>query len=271
MAIVTRGSGGSIKFSGTGGSLRVISSGGGAPTQPPLGSMSAWYRADDIGISNGSSVSSWVDLSGNGADLGPVAGVSQPTYSTNVAALNGRSAVSFSGSQLLYRTSPNFAAGDAAISCYVVCDPTFSGGGGTTLPLFSWGQDGTALYRPTVLFYNTDPQWIVAVDAFANNSPSYNATSSAQIISFFNNQSNPISTSTILVDGSVPTQFNTGVGGALAIPSPVAEVRMGGFVQNNTPCFVGQIAEVLLYYKNHDAGERAQTLAYLSSRYGIPV
>ncbi len=270
MAIKLTGSGGSIKLTGTGGSLKVTSSGG-VPTQPPLGSLSAWYRADDIGVSNGSNVSSWVDLSGNGSDLGPVPAVSQPTYSTNVAAFNGHAAVSFSGTQLLYRTSPNFAAGDAAISCYIVCDPTFAGGGGTTLPMFSWGQDGGAQYRPTVLFYNTDPQWIVAVDSFANNSPSYNATSSAQIVSFFNAQSNPISTSTILVDGAVPTQYNVGLGGAIAIPSPVAEVRMGGFVQNNSPCFVGQIAEVLLYNKNHDAGERAQTLGYLSNRYGIAV
>lgn len=270
MTIRITGSGGSIKLTGTGGGIRMFSSPV-AVNSPPLGSMSAWYRADDIGLSNGSSVSSWVDLSGNGADLGPVPGVSQPTYSTNVLALNGRAAVSFSGTEQLRRTSPNFAAGDAAISCYIVCDPTFVGGGGTTLPIFSWGQDFGNLYRPTVLFYNTNPQWIVAVDAYATNSPSYNATSSAQIISFFNGQSNPISTSTILVNGSVPTQFGTGVGGALAIPSPVAEVRMGGFVQNNTPRFIGDIAEVLLYYKNHDAGERAQTLAYLSNRYGIPV
>ena len=71
-----------------------IAAGSAAQAQSPApDGLAAWYRAGSLGLSNGQSVSSWTDLSGNGNTL--TAYGSGITYQTNV--LNSQPAVQFTG------------------------------------------------------------------------------------------------------------------------------------------------------------------------------
>jgi hypothetical protein len=53
----------------------------------------AWFKASSIGLTNGATVASWPDLTGNGYDATQGTSSQQPTFATN--AMNGRPAVRF--------------------------------------------------------------------------------------------------------------------------------------------------------------------------------
>lgn len=70
--------------------------GGGTPAVPEtIAGLEQWLRADSLGLSNGASVSSWSDESGNGYDFAQATSANQPTFVTGVA--NGLPAVRTDG------------------------------------------------------------------------------------------------------------------------------------------------------------------------------
>lgn len=251
------------------GALVVAGSGPTPELNPPTAQLSAWYRAGDILQGGGTTVFSWADRSGNGAGLVPVPGIAQPTLATNVAGFGGQSAVQFSGTQQLGRLlPPGFFGGDSAFSLYVVHSPAATG----DLTVFSWGQYPAASGLVT-LFFSTvaGNRKFTVTDLVATGAGYYAATSVPQIDSAFLAHGGNISNATIWRDGAAPSGPDAPGGGPLNLATPVAEVRMGGIAGSAIYPYVGQIAEVLVYHKNHNATERSQTLAYLSARYGIPV
>jgi hypothetical protein len=246
----------------------VVSGAGPTPLEPPLAQIGAWYRADDISQASGSTVFTWSDRSGNGVDLVPVPAVSQPTLSTNNPQFNNRKAVDFSGTQQLYRLNPpNWPTGAHAFTIYVVNDPTLSG---TLHGMFGWGVDLVTNARACFCYYGPAPHEL-GVDGYGNSTRKYFASAAAQISSASSANNANMSDATILVDGAVGTLAAAGNAVQWAIPNPCPEVRLGGFAGAPYGFFVGKIAEILVYHKNHNAIERSQTLAYLSDRYGIPV
>jgi len=248
----------------------VVTGGGPSPTpEPPTSQLSAWYRAGDIVQAGGSTVFTWSDRSGNGADLVPVPGLGQPTLATNVSGFGGQSAVNFAIGQALYRLlPPGFVGGDSAYSLYIVHKPIFYG---ALFCAFSWGQDNASLKRVSLLLQDVSGTWSVGTDSYAAGSNAYACASVPQINSARLAHGANVSTTEFLIDGAVGTQTSAGGGGPLNLASPVVEVRMGGFTQANVLTYNGQIAEVLVYHKRHNNNERNATLAYLSARYGIPV
>ena len=240
-----------------------------SPLGPPLGQMSAWYRAGDINQAGGSSVHTWTDRSGNGADLVAIPAISQPTLVTASPAFGGQSALNLNGSQQLQRLlPPGYQGGDSAFSVYIVAQPANT----ASLYAFCWGQpfgagDNVALAWFTYLGNRA----FTTTDSAVMGSPVFSATSNPQIASVFNGQAQDIATSETLIDGAIPATLGPGAPGVLSIPVPVAEVRLGSHFGNVSTVFAGKIAEIIVYHTNHSAAERAQALAYLSSRYGIPV
>jgi len=236
---------------------------------PPSAQMSAWYRAGDIDQADGSSVSTWVDRSGNGADLVAIFGISQPTLIASSPAFNGQKAIELSGSQQLQRLlPPGYQGNDSAFSLYIVAQPANTG----SLYAFCWGQPfGTGDNVAFAWFTYSGNRAFTTTDSAAMGSPIFAATSNPQIVSVFNGQAQDIATSETLIDGAIPATLGPAGTGVLSIPSPVAEVRLGSHFGNVSTVFAGKIAEIIVYHTNHSAAERAQALAYLSSRYSIPV
>jgi hypothetical protein len=66
------------------------------PSELGTSTLTAWYKADSISGSDGSSVGSWADSSGNGHTTAQLSSARQPTLQT--AELNGLSVVRFDGS-----------------------------------------------------------------------------------------------------------------------------------------------------------------------------
>ena len=67
-------------------------------TPADLTGLTAWYFAGDLGLTDGTAVSSWTDKSGNSRTLSQATGVSQPLMQTGGNGINGLPAVLFDGS-----------------------------------------------------------------------------------------------------------------------------------------------------------------------------
>ena len=235
---------------------------------PPSVDLIGWWRADDLVQADGSDVVSWTDRSGNTGSLTVPPGASAPTFTLTSAALNNLPAVTFGGGvrQLSRLLPSNYPVGGAAFSLYVVHDPVFSGSVNT---MFGWGQNYTPRGRMAFSLFSGSP-WTIAADAYASGTNGYVAIDSPQISSVYSATSANMQDAEVWVNGSVPGA-PTGLGTTqpFDIPSPVAECKMGGLAQETSVAYQGQIAEVIVYSKNHTGPERTQTLSYLAARYGI--
>ncbi len=286
MAIAAKGSGGSIKFSGTGGGIRIASlgggGGGGGGGSPPMTMLGAWYRADDAGVNNGDAVNSWADRSGSGDVLTVPPPKGAPTYLSSVAAFNNQPAVSFSstgpiglyhGSYLEKTLPAAYLAGDSAFTIYAVLSVDSHSGFNE---IFYYGENGNPPDAGRIALshrsYFGTPQ--IGFMGGVNGQPIgglfYNHTfSTTKIVEIRLAQGASVGSAFQATNG-VEATYTPGQSGDYQstvpqIASPVPAVTMGRGV------FDGKIAEIIYYKKEHDSSERAATLSYLSSRYGISI
>jgi len=286
MAIVTKGSGGSIKFSGTGGGISITSSGGGGgggggPTDPSLTNLRGWYRADDIGLSNGASVTGWEDRQGT-SDLsrvynGPI------YYNSSNSEFNNQPTLNFgSGGLIDSWNTPSFDLGPrlAGNTIIMVVKPTYDGGNNHLLSLpggYPYDGQGYNIYANDmggalgsaikVVGYNGSGTITKTVEP---NKPliiyvsyEYETNTSANTLQIFG------ASSTFVPEWSwggaslMSGGGNTG-DGAMPIYGTPGKFQLGYSLGTNT-------AEVLYYNAVQGAQEKTDTIAYLSSRYGISV
>jgi hypothetical protein len=233
MAIVTKGSGGSIKFSGTGGSLNIPSSGGGGgggPGSPPTTLMSAWYDAEDIMQAGGSDIDSWTDKSGNGNNLSSftIYGM-KPQLDTTGTYFNGRKSVVFDhvrggdpyypdGFSMYFSGDPttgNIPTGSDPISLYAVfktdlatpfaMQPVISIGQ-TYNRLITWGgadtngANGWAAGSPQNS--GGSPNWVTDTNFTGGGSDLYQADTNVKITSFIIGSGEQLQNSDYLINGS---------------------------------------------------------------------
>ena len=66
------------------------------PSRLSAGTLTAWYKADSLSLSDGSGVVVWTDSSGNGHDVTQLSSGRQPTFETNE--LNSKPVLRFDGS-----------------------------------------------------------------------------------------------------------------------------------------------------------------------------
>jgi hypothetical protein len=210
----------------------------------------AWYAADRIsGISNGASVSSWPDLSGNGNNLSQATGANQPTYL--VSSINGRPAVSFNGTSSVMSLPGAFSAGNNN-TLFCVFQPTTASIGGlldsapATSNVYrnytagSWEWNANAPTFPLTLL-NANP---VLIGLTASLAPS------RQVLYERNNM-------------LISTNTNASTA-AMAWTNPVI-----GNVNGAAPWYSGTIAELLIYNRSLLAAERTLIAQYLSAKWGI--
>lgn len=253
-----------INFNG----VRVRSSGAPPVSEPspPTDSLGAWWRADDAGTVNGSNVTSWTDRTGYAQTLSTVGGVSAPTWQASVANLGNRPAVKFVANSGLRLSLPSgFAAGTTAMTVYTVLEvDTFPAGG--SLP-FCYGPVSPGTPGDHFAFFVVGAPNRVGAEIYFGSTLAEN-NGAAQILSARNPSNTQWANSFLTIDGMPPANISyANPTTVLNVPSPVAAVSVGG-VQGYWE-FRGSIAEILYYSKNQNGNERAQTLLYLSSRYGI--
>jgi hypothetical protein len=222
---------------------------------------------------NGSTVVAWPDRSGNGADLIPTTGAS-PTLDTAVVSLGGQQAVQMTGAQQLTRTSPpGYAGGNSGYSLYVVHDPVLDGT--TTIPsvAFGWGGAGPGPNnRLTMFIYQFGGQWVCGMESNSAGSGGRLIPFGGQIYNASLALNGLCAQTVVTVNGAILPDVDGAAGGPLALPSPASAVTLGQFPLSVGPGgYKGRVAEIIYYSKQHTPAERAQTLAYLSARYNIPV
>ena len=231
---------------------------------PPLDLLGAWYRADDAGTSNGQSVSSWPDRTGNGNDLSLSQGTIAGVWRLSPTGFGGKPAVEFAGTtQLEKNLPPSFQPGSHATTTYTVFQYDFA-----SPPVSIWGFGSAPVGTQLQLIHQMYGNPRAAVFMSVNNEfVTYDGTDGMpKIMSFSVPTGAAFSAADVRFDGQVANPLYTL--GSFNIPAPVQKVFVGGY---DTPNFTGYIAEILYYSKQHNADERAATLAYLSARYGISV
>lgn len=233
---------------------------------PPTDSLGAWWRADDAGTVNGSNVTSWTDRTGYAQTLSTVGGVSAPTWQASVANLGGRPAVDFSTNSGLQLLLPSgFAAGLQAVTAYIVMEiDAFSGAGALA---FYYGATSPGTAGDHFGFWTISGPDRVGTEIWVG-SALVNSNGAAKILSARNPNNTQWGSSFLTIDGETPSGISyANPSTVLNVPNPVESVSVGGRLGYWN--FDGRIAEVLYYSKNQNGNERAQTLLYLSNRYGI--
>ena len=224
------------------------------------GSNRLWLDASQLSLSNGASVSSWTDFSGQGNDATNNQISRQPVYSTNQ--INGRPSVVFNNTTRTFlktNAMPSMNVGN--ISYFVVMDgstPNHLGyilGGKYT----EHNQFITANRNNSVL-----KTWVIQpTNTTIVNSTSINAA--YQMISSL------WSSSTGLVQSfKNGSSFGT-ASGATTVPSGnnyyIIGANPGSFSYN----FNGGIAEVLLYSSTLSSAERIIVENYLGAKYNLTI
>lgn len=280
MAIVSKGSGGSIKFSGTGGSLSITSSGGGGGggfNPSSLGNLSAWYKADSLSLSNGATVTSIADSSGTGNDMTSYGGT--PIYNASDAQFGGKPSISLNGSSsYLYKDyAAGLPVGSEAWTIYVVgytsSNTLFGIGGnsnGRAVRVSLAGDSGSGAYYAD--YCNIAP-----------GGPAYGSTSSPVVLSISKpGGAWPANLLTLVsfycnnvlgtpggegYEGSLPPQN----GGPGVTPAYTTIGCIPGAPAVGFGYGVGKFAESLVYNTQHDNTARLQVTQYLASKYGISI
>lgn len=265
MTVITKGSGGIIKLSGTGGNVRISLKSSGTFDPLSLGNLRAWYKADALGLSNGATVTSWIDNSGTGNNMSSYSGT--PIYNASDAQFGGMPSVSFDGSSYLYKNNPiSLPVDGASFSAYVV------GYGSGTAPhqMFGWGTNAGAV-GVRVSFVSDVGYYVME---FCNMAAAgFGATMSTPVIlSYSYTNGSNVGSFPLYID-NVASPLSAFNDGPLNIFGPSIDITMGtmpGFLgySNLTN---GKLAEALIYDTVHTNTQRVQVTQYLAAKYSITI
>lgn len=241
------------------------------PPPPPVANLIGhWDASSLVGIPPGGVVTLWPDLSGTGNDLntnGGFGGV-DPIYVASDPLLNSLPAVSFNGTQWILRGGPpvGLPAGDSPVTIYTVAYSTLS----ANRPIWYWGNN-TAGNQGGCAGFNI----IAGPDAVQvnNNAASWGALAQPTNVPFVaawaHTLGNNVDSDPMYLDGSTGASVVPSASAALNInPTTIAFALPGAAF--STFCFVGSIAEVLVYSATHSPATIAQVTAYLKNKWGIP-
>jgi hypothetical protein len=223
----------------------------------------AWYKADSLGLSNGSTVTSWPDDSTNNNDLNSYE--SAPIYNSSDALLNGMPSVTYDGNDSNYRSNPTgLPVGSSACTTYVV---GYWSGASATADMFTWGSNAYTGARMGAGYYGgmvfENGGIASAQRAVSANTPfifSYPYVAGA----------NTTAATTYLNGGGAVGEYPGGAG-VPNISNPVAEIVIGRPATAATERWTGAVAEVLVFNTTHNTATRGRIEKYLASKYGISI
>jgi hypothetical protein len=225
-----------------------------------------WLRADDLGLSDGASVSAWPDSSGNGNDLGSsVNDPNDPTFYLNQ--INSLPIVRFSsasgnGTKLIKNPFTGFAASE--ITTIIVYQTNDSNDG-----LVSYATSGD---NNNFLLYNSSN--LTSYIAGGNLASSYDLRSASfQImVHKWRNSNGELHLIQNSTDVYNTTGFRTGStitdGGSLSIGGEQDAVD-GSYVASQA--FDGDIAEIIMFSSYLNDAQRIIIENYLQIKYGIGI
>jgi hypothetical protein len=237
----------------------------------PMSGLKVWLQADSLGLSDGTAVSSWTDISGNGFNAAQATGGQQPVFKTAIR--NGKPIVRFDGTDDVLGLSGsalgifnNIGGG----TVFVVCSDTnnAAGAAGHYSVVFSSGTTGNRIVLLTKETVSQISSKGKRLDADANIFST--ATYSAGFHVLTANADWSGNSNQLFVDGvgATATAYSGG-GNTSATNSVFAGVGANTAVGANA--FPGDIAEVLVFNRVLTATERNQVHGYLGSKYNIAV
>ena len=232
---------------------------GASPAPPVTTGLLAQYDAQQItGVADGTAVSSWADLSGNGLTLTQSTPANQPTYYKTTAAhlINGHPAIFFAGVQnsVFYDLANASLASQTTWTVFAVvkCDhfsgfnaQTFTGDTGATTPF-------RFLYDTVLHDYQVGNNGGTITGGTPDGNP--------HLLCAVNNGASSL----LALDG---TTLTSGTLGLVAIAPPF---HVGSAGAANTGPFFGSIGEVVVYNGALSTSDQSSVTGYLKSRWGIP-
>ena len=305
MAIISKGSGGSIKFTGTGGGIRMTSSGGGgggsvSPIVPnTLSGLVAWFKADSLALNNNDPVTYWQDESTNANHLdqweagnnGYINGnlyTLAPKYTSADPLLNNMPSVTYGNYSEIWGGTSNYDAnvsnyksnptglptGNSPHTTYVV---GYWNGQARNGPyaaewhrgLFGWGNNSGPGKRMSVTMLEGG----IFADGWASATNTRPLSHNSSFIFSFPYDGTDFSSPTTYLNGvSLTGPLGTSTS-PLDVASSSTELAIGRIptVAAGQHRWTGAIAEVIVFNTVHDAATRKGIEKYLSDKYGIAV
>ena len=234
--------------------------GGGGGGSDDLTGISLRYVADDVTGSDGSSVSTWPDSSGNSHNATQANGANQPVIKVNV--VNGHRAVQFDGVNDVMQVtslSPTVIGSATATAIFIVIKQNSAKAQNTALSFES--SDFVRVYATymDVLYFDWDNQ----SGGRVNNSQPAGWDDAWHVLEVHRNGANQ----SILVDGTSIVSSSSASGSLTQ--SGTGTFNIGGSTTINI-YLQGQIAEARVYNVNKDSTSSATIRGALKTTYGTP-
>lgn len=231
-------------------SVRQVTSGlSNVPAFEPsqLTGLVIWLSSTSItGVDSGSSLSTWIDSSGQGNHVTQTSAVSQPTFQTN--AQNGLPAVRFTAANKSWLLG----------SAYSVAQPlTYFATYKATNKVASYVAVGGPVNNEATIFQNT------------NGFPNLFGTS---ILLYPTDRSGLWTIVGGIFNGSSSTLWLNGTS-TVSVGAVGTVSHKSFFVgqDQNTNFFLGDIGEIVGYNRILSQSEGSQVFSYLNARWGIPI
>jgi len=248
--------------------------GGGGSQVPPVANLSLWLKADAItGLSDGDSVSSWADFSGNENDAAQATAAHQPVYKTGI--INGKPVVRFAPSagneKIMDVADDDTIDLTSAFTIYAVA--YVNGRYNTTDSGFLFVKAGsTDASGAQYGFGGGNDRWVVNC-AFGGSSWQDHMSSNDQawptqtwvVVSAYYDGTN------VIIENHGDATGPTSLGDTDAPVASTGLLQIGGYSHSwsGDEYFQGDIAEILIYKSTHDAATRNQIIEYLQTKYNI--
>jgi hypothetical protein len=227
---------------------------------------SGWWKVDSIsGLSDGDSVASWSDSSGNNLTLSQATGSAKPTYvSYTDGGINGKPVITFDGTSDYLTLSSSLDLGTQHIITIVFRYNASLGANyaSNTVRNLIYGSNSTAsidLFSGTIN-YNVN-------DGTASGSTSWTPTKNKWYILSFKRLTASSNTVAVYLNGA--RLSNITLSGANTANSFTFNTIGKQNSSYTTPYFGGQIAEIVTTTTDVDDLKVFQTQAYLSRKYNI--
>ena len=222
------------------------------------------FDARNLALSNGASVATWADTSGNGRDATQGTGASQPVY--NSTGINGLPSVTFDGTKFLATTavSPATLSASGLWTVFIVAKPTTTPG---TYSMLDQDTGGTvrnfqnrvnaAVPQFECIAFNSTPSAFTDIQAGGGGTAAhvYSAVRDTTTVQTW-------------VDGT--SGGATATTGSAQTTATTAAVILGASGTGSTQRYTGELGYLALVQGAVSSSQRAATEAALKAIWGTP-